>query len=63
MPKGKPLANMMDNEVVEVLYTCMKHGQNGVDFNEVAKELGLKDASTAYFQQSLTAPAQRLTFF
>ena len=47
MPKGKPLANLMDNEVVEVMYTCIKHAQNNIEFSEVAKELGLKDANAA----------------
>lgn len=46
MPKGKPLANMMEHEVVEVLYTCIKHAN--IEFDQVAKELGLKDATTAY---------------
>lgn len=47
MPTGKPLAYMMDNEVVEVLYTCVKCARNNIDFDEAAKMLGLKDASTA----------------
>ena len=47
MPKGKPLANLMDNEVVEVMYTCIKHAQNNIDFESVAKELGLKNATAA----------------
>ena len=47
MPKGKPLANEMNSEVVEVLYHCVKHAQNNIDFNEVAKALGLKNASAA----------------
>ena len=47
MPTGKPLPYMMDNEVVEVLYTCVKCAQNNIDFDEAAKMLGLKNASTA----------------
>jgi hypothetical protein len=46
MPKGKPLANMMEHEVVEVLYTCVKNAK--VEFEDVAKQLGLKDAATAF---------------
>jgi hypothetical protein len=47
MPTGVALPNMMDHEVVQCLYTCLKHNQGAIDFKQVAKELGLKDATAA----------------
>lgn len=45
MPKGVSIPNMMDNEYVALLYTCLKHVEGKIDFEKVATELGLKDAT------------------
>ena len=47
MPTGKPIPNMMDNEVVDFLYTCVQATNMTINFEEVAGKLGLKDAAAA----------------
>jgi hypothetical protein len=47
MPTGHAIPNMMDNEVVEFFYTCLKNVQGPIDFEEVARILGLKNANSA----------------
>jgi hypothetical protein len=50
---------MMDNEVVEVLYTCIKNAK--VEFEDVAREPGLKNAATAFVStEALKISAGRL---
>lgn len=47
MPTGKPVPNMMDNEVVALFYTCLKNYEGAIDFKAVATALGMKDAAFA----------------
>lgn len=47
MPKGHTVPNMMDNEIVEFYHTCLKNLDGVVNFQEVARILGLKDAKSA----------------
>jgi hypothetical protein len=47
MPTGHTIPNMMDNEVVEFFYTCIKNVDGIINFGEVAKTLGLKDTKAA----------------
>ena len=47
MPKGYSIPNMMDNEIVALLYTCLKHNEGNIDFQKVATDLGLKGVAFA----------------
>jgi hypothetical protein len=39
MPKGHYIPNMMDNEYVALLYTCLKRNEGDIDFQKVATDL------------------------
>jgi hypothetical protein len=47
MPKGYSITNMMDNEIVALFYTCLKHSEGNINFRKVAADLVLKDAASA----------------
>jgi uncharacterized protein YpuA (DUF1002 family) len=47
MPKGHNIPNMMDNEYIALLYTCLKRNESNIDFQKVANDLALKDAAFA----------------
>ena len=47
MPKGVPIPNMMDNELVALFYACLKHNEGVIDFQAVSTMLGFKDAAFA----------------
>lgn len=48
MPGEHTIPNMMDNEVVEFFYTCLKTVDGSlINFEEVARPLGLKDTHSA----------------
>lgn len=40
MPKGKHLADMMDNEVCRDLYHAVKAAGNNIDYDELARRYG-----------------------